>query len=103
MVHHTDKSPLVEVLGSFTSNTVMRKSHEKYRVVRYSNGMHIDMRMRFSMNFGHEKFTRKISCNFISAGIRMPVYSGNIYFSKIPVAQNSVTQRIPRKMLNQYY
>ena len=35
MVHHTDKSPLVEVLGSFTStgcfasNVVTRKIHMK--------------------------------------------------------------------------
>ena len=58
------KSPLVEVLGSFASNVVTRKMHEKYQVVGYGNGMHVDMGMRFSVNFGHKKFTRKISCNF---------------------------------------
>ena len=32
------------------------------------------------MNFSHQKFTGKISCNFIGTGIGMPVYSGNKFF-----------------------
>ena len=51
MVRHTDKSPLVEVLGSFTSNVVMGKSHVKYHVMNYGNSMHIDMGIKISMNF----------------------------------------------------
>ena len=39
---------------------------------------------------------------FIGTGIGMPVYSGN-KFSKFLVTQNSVAQRIPGKMLDQYY
>ena len=42
--------------------------------------MHIDRGMRFSMNFGHEKFTGKVSCNFIATGIGMPMYTGNNVF-----------------------
>ena len=70
------------------------KSCEKYQVMRYGNGMCIDMGMRFSMNFGCKNFTGKISCNFIGTGIGIPMYSGN-NFLKILVAQNLVTQRIP--------
>ena len=43
MVCHMDKNPLVEVLGSFASNTFTGNLHEKYQVVRYVTGMHIDM------------------------------------------------------------
>ena len=35
MVHHTCRSPLVEVLGSFASNALHEKSCEKYQVIRY--------------------------------------------------------------------
>ena len=49
-----DINPLVEVLGSFTSNAFMRKCVWKYRVVGYITGMHIDMGLRFSMNFSHK-------------------------------------------------
>ena len=45
MVHYMDKSPLVEVLGSFASNVVTRKFAQKIPVIRYSNGMHIDTGM----------------------------------------------------------
>ena len=48
-----DKSPLVEVLGSFASNAVMRKLHVKYQVMKYGISMHIDMGIKSSMNFGH--------------------------------------------------
>ena len=56
------KSPLVEVLGSFASNVVTRNVHEKYQVMGYGNGMHIDTGMRFSMNSGCKKIIGKISC-----------------------------------------
>ena len=60
MVHHTDKNPLVKVLGSFASNVSAGNSCEKYQVVRYVTSMCVDMGMRFSVNFGHEKcFTVK--------------------------------------------
>ena len=55
MVCHMDKNPVVEVLGSFTSNAFAGNSCEKYQVMRYVTGMHFDMGMRFSVNFGHEK------------------------------------------------
>ena len=45
---------------------------EKYQVIRFGHGMHIGIGIRYSMDFGHEKFTRKISCNFIGTGIGMP-------------------------------
>ena len=56
MVHHMDKNPLVEVLGSFASNVFVRKFAPKYQVMGYVTSMHIDMRLRFSMNFSYEKF-----------------------------------------------
>ena len=42
MVHHTDKNPLVEVLGSFASNTFTENLCEKYQVVRYITSMRVD-------------------------------------------------------------
>ena len=42
MVHRMGLSPLVEVLGSFTSNVLCEKSCEKYQVVRCITGMRID-------------------------------------------------------------
>ena len=59
---------------------LQEKLCEKYQVVRYGNSMCVDTGMRFSMNFGHKKFTWKISCNFIGTGIGMPVYSANNFF-----------------------
>ena len=52
MVHHTDIYPLVEVLGSFASNAVTRKSHVEYQAVNYSNSMCVDTGINFSVNFG---------------------------------------------------
>ena len=67
----------------------------------YWNGMYIDMGMRFSMNFSHEKLSGKISCNFIGAGIGMPVSSGN-FFQKF-WSLKIWSHRIPGKILEQYY
>ena len=53
MVCHMGRSPLVEVLGSFNSNTVTGNLHAKYQVVSYGNGMHINVGIKFSMNFSH--------------------------------------------------
>ena len=66
-----DKSPLVEVLGSFASNVVTEKNPC------------IDMGVRFSVNFGCRKIYRKISCVFVGTGIGMPMYSGNKFFMKL--------------------
>ena len=76
MVCHMDKSSLVDVLGSFASNAVTRKLHEKYQVMKYSNGMHIDMEIKFSLNFSCWKFYWGISCIFIGTSIGMHMYSG---------------------------
>ena len=97
-----EKSPLVEVLGSFTSNAVTGNSLLKYQVMRYGISMCIDMGIKFSVNFGCKNLTGKISCNFIGTAIGMPMYS-EIFFLKILVCQNLVAQRIPGKMLDQYY
>ena len=78
MVHHMDKSPLLEVLGSFACNAVTRKSCEKYQVVKYSEGICIDMGIKFSVDFAHWK----ISWIFIGTGIGVPVYSGIKIFIK---------------------
>ena len=51
MVCHMDKSSLVDVLGSFASNAVTRTLHEKYQVMKYSNGMHIDMGIKILCEF----------------------------------------------------
>ena len=98
MVRHTCSSPLVEVLGSFTINVLHEKSHVKYQVFRCVTGMCIDTGngMRFSMNFGREKFLPGNFLKFVGNSIGMPVYSG-IKFSKIWVTRNLVAQRIPRK------
>ena len=53
MVCHMGKIPLVEVLGSFTSNTVVGHCMQKHQVISYGNGMHIDTGIKFSMNFSH--------------------------------------------------
>ena len=42
--------------------------------------MCVDMAMRFSMKFGHEKFTGKFPVIFNGTGTGMPVYSGNKLF-----------------------
>ena len=42
MVCHTDKSPLVEVLGISLAMHLWENLHEKYQVIRYITGMHID-------------------------------------------------------------
>ena len=42
MVRHTCLSLLVEVLGSFGINALLKKSGVKYRVIRYVTGMRID-------------------------------------------------------------
>ena len=55
MVHHMDKNPLVEALGSFTSNPSARKFMQKYQVMGYITSMCIDLGLRFSMNFISEK------------------------------------------------
>ena len=102
MVHHMDKSPLVEVLGSFTINILIKKLCEKYQVLRYGNGMCVDMGMRFSMNFGHENFAGKISCNFIGTGTWMSMYSGNKFFENSGHLKFSCTEN-SQEMLDQYY
>ena len=48
------------------------------------------------MNFGREKFYQGISWNLLVMVLGCPC-NQEINFSKIRVAQNSVTQRIPRK------
>ena len=52
--------------------------------MRYSNGMHIDMGMRFSVNFSSKKLPGKFPVIFvgtsIGTGIGMPMYSGNKIF-----------------------
>ena len=67
-----DKSPLVEVLGSFTSNVVTRKIPCKYQIISNGNGICVDTGMRFSVN----------SCIFVGTSIGMPMYSGNKVFVK---------------------
>ena len=42
MVHHMDKSPLVEVLGNFGINALREKSHVRFQVIRCVTGMHVD-------------------------------------------------------------
>ena len=64
--------------------------------------MHVDTGMRFSVNFGHEKFTGKISCNFIGSGIGMPVSSGNKFFKSSGHSKFSCTEN-SQEMLDQYY
>ena len=73
MVCHMDKNPLVEVLGSFTSNVSAGNLCEKYQVVRYITSMCVDMGMRFSMNFGHGKILLRNFLEFIGNGIGMPM------------------------------
>ena len=65
MVCHMDKSPLVEVLGSFTSYVVVRKFMRKYWVMGYVTGVCVDAGMRSSMNFSHEKVYHEISWNLL--------------------------------------
>ena len=73
MVHHTDKNPLVEVLGSFADNAFAGNSCEKYLVMRYITSMHVDMGMRSFVNFSHEKFLPWNFLEFIGNGIGMPM------------------------------
>ena len=48
-------------------------SHEKYQVIRYITGMHVDMGMRFSVNFSSEKILLWNFLEFIGNGIGMTV------------------------------
>ena len=52
--------------------------------------------MRFSVNFGCEKFLLWNLLEFIGDSIGMPLYQGN-KFLKIWVTETLVTQRIPGK------
>ena len=58
--------------------------------------MDIDTGMRFSMNFGHEKFTVKISCNFIGISIGMPMYSGKNFFQQFWLLEIWSHREFPR-------
>ena len=70
--------------------------------MRYGNGMCIDTGTRFSVNFSHEKFTGKISCNSIGTGIGMPMYSGNKFFKTPSHSKFSWTEN-SQEMLDLYY
>ena len=46
---------------------------EKYQVMGYVTSMHVDMGMRFSVNFSHEKILLGKIMEFIGTGTWMPV------------------------------
>ena len=85
MVCHMGKIPLVEVLGSFTSNTVVGHCMQKHQVISYGNDMHIDTGIKFSMNSVTENFTRKFPVILLVPVVGCPC-TQEIDFSKIPVA-----------------
>ena len=68
----------------------------------YSNSMHVDTGMRFSVNFGHEKFTGKFPVIFIDTSIGMPMYSGNKFSKNSSHLKFSHTEN-SWEMLDQYY
>ena len=72
-------------------------SCEKYQVIKYGNGMHIDMGIKFSMISVTVKFNRKISCIVTGTGIGMPMYSGNKFFQKIQSLKIQSYQEFPEQ------
>ena len=70
---------------------LQENSCEKYQVMGYVTSMHIDTGMRFSMNFGHEKFYWESSWNLL-----VPVLG-------CPCSQEIKFLRISWEMLDQYY
>ena len=54
--------------------------YEKYPVMRYGNGIHIGMGIKFPINFSCKKITRKFPVIFVGTGIGMHIYSGNKIF-----------------------
>ena len=69
--------------------------------MRYGNGMHAGMGIRFSMNSAMKNLL-----GYFPVILLVPVLgclcTQKINCSKTPVTQNSVTQRIPGKMPDQY-
>ena len=64
--------------------------------------MRIDMGMRFSMNFGHEKFLLWNFLEYIGNGIGMPMKPRNKIFENLGCSKFGHTEN-SQEMLDQYY
>ena len=58
--------------------------------------------MKFSMNFGHEKFLPLNFLEFVGSGIGMPIYSGNKFVENLGHSKFGRTEN-SWEMLDQYY